>query len=346
MNAKEIVRRTLDFEYPERVAQSFWDETDLNGIGPQVESSATEWKQIGESEWERYDEWGNTWGRIDPTSKGEVTKGVLDDLNDLESYEFPDYSNSADYDNVREFVKNTPDKWIIGGLPGFTFNIARKLRKLEHYLMDILLEPAAIHRMHDRIDIVLKDLINNYGTTGVDAIMFPEDWGTQEQTLLSPQLWREEFFPRTKMLCELAHSYGMKVMMHSCGKIEAIVPGLIEAGIDCLQFDQPKLHGIDKLASYQENARITFWCPVDIQKTLQTKNETIIRAEAKEMIDKLWKGRGGFIAGWYGDNPSIGLEPVWQEIAADEYRKQGIISNYCSDGYERCDTVAPTYAAR
>jgi len=111
--------------------------------------------------------------------------------------------------------------------------------------------------------------------------------------------------------------------MHSCGKIEDIVPGLMEAGIDVLQFDQPDLHGINMLADHQKRGKITFWCPVDIQKTLQQRDEIVIRNRAKEMLDRLWRGRGGFIAGYYGDNASIGLEPKWQNYACDEFRKPG-----------------------
>ena len=116
--------------------------------------------------------------------------------------------------------------------------------------------------------------------------------------------------------------------MHSCGKIESIIPGLMEAGIDVLQFDQPTLHGIDILASHQEKGKITFWCPVDIQKTLQQCDEKIIRDEAKEMLDKLWHGRGGFIAGYYSDNESIGLDPKWQDYACDEFSNVGQSVNY------------------
>ena len=46
------------------------------------------------------------------------------------------------------------------------------------------------------------------------------------------------------------------------------------------------------------------------------------------MLDKLWKGKGGFIAGYYGDNTSIGLEPEIQEYACDEFLKCGVRSNY------------------
>ena len=144
-----------------------------------------------------------------------------------------------------------------------------------------MLDTEKIHKLHDRIDELLIDMIRNYAIAGVDSIMFPEDWGTQTQTLINPKLWYEEFFPRFQRLCGIAHEFGIKVFMHSCGAIGAIIPGLIDAGVDLLQFDQPTLHGIDNLASYQEKAKITFWCPVDIQKTLQTRDEQKIRVEAK-----------------------------------------------------------------
>lgn len=116
--------------------------------------------------------------------------------------------------------------------------------------------------------------------------------------------------------------------MHSCGAIGEIIPGLIDAGIDLLQFDQPKLHGIDALADYQKKGKITFWCPVDIQKTLQTKDENIIKDQAREMLDKLWHGKGGFVAGYYSDNTSIGLDPKWQNIAIAEFLQRGSADNY------------------
>lgn len=323
MTSREIVRRTLEGSGPERVARSFED-SDFQWAGCDAKTSATGWKRIGTGRWERTDEWGNLWQRLDPTSKGEVVRGVLDDLASIESCEFPDFSRPSDYASVPARLAAAPDKWLLGGLPGFAFNIARKMRKLDQYLMDLALEADRIRALHDRIDDMLEKMIRNYAAAGVDGVMFPEDWGTQGQTLISPGMWREEFFPRYARLCGIARSLGIKVFMHSCGKIGGIVPGLMEAGIDVLQFDQPDLHGIDALAAHQARGRITFWCPVDIQKTLQQRDEEAIRAKAREMLDKLWRGRGGFIAGYYGDNASIGLDPKWQGFACEEFLKMGI----------------------
>ena len=331
MTPREIVRRTLEYDRPERVARSF-EESDLRGAGSSAATHATEWREVGGGRWERTDEWGNQWARVDDTSKGEVVAGVLDDLDDLDSYVFPDYSRPEDYESVRRTREENPDSWLSGGLPGFAFNIARKMRRLDHYLMDLLLERDRVRELHDRIDAVLEHMIRNYAAVGVDGVMLVEDWGTQRQTLISPQLWNEEFRPRFEHLCGLAHGLGLKVFMHSCGQIGPIVPGLVEAGIDLLQFDQPGLHGIENLARHQERGKITFWCPVDIQTTLQTEDEGSIRAEARELLDRLWQGRGGFIAGYYSDNASIGLDPKWQAHACDEFTTRGVASRYPGAG--------------
>jgi hypothetical protein len=327
MTSREIVHRTLEFNSPDRVARSY-RESDFCKVSCKAKTHETEWAETGGGRWERTDEWGNTWGRVDPTSKGEVTRGVLTDLKALDDYEFPDYSNAASYRVIEAKRAEFPEKWLVGGMPGFAFNIARKMRKLDTYLMDLLLERERIRELHDRIDALLEDMIRNYAASGVDSVMFPEDWGTQDRTLIHPDLWRDEFFPRFANLCGIAHKLGIKVFMHSCGRIAAIVPGLIEAGIDVLQFDQPDLHGIGAMSRYQEENRITFWCPVDIQNTLQTQNESIIRARAKEMLDELWCGRGGFIAGFYKDNASIGLDPKWQDIASDAFTRNGVRARY------------------
>jgi uroporphyrinogen decarboxylase len=324
VESKEIVQKTLNFDKPNRVARSF-GESDMVVCSYQVETQATSWIRISDRRWERIDEWGNIWGRLDDTSKGEVIRGALEGDVTIETLNFPDFNNPSAYHQAAGIAVKYPDKWIIGSMPGFTFNIARKLYKLENYLCELMLEPDAIHLLHNRIDEMLLQMIANYARAGVDCIMFPEDWGTQTQTMISPQLWCKEFRPRFVKLCAAAHDAGLRVFMHSCGAIGAIIPDLIRSGIDVLQFDQPTLHGIDQLAAWQADQPITYWCPVDIQRTLQTHNERLIEAEAQEILQKLWQGRGGFIAGFYPDEASIGLEPYWQQIACNTFLKYGRI---------------------
>jgi len=331
MNSREIVIRTLEYTGPERVAASFpepyWH--DMRSTHYTLAGFHPEWREVRPGRQEYVDEWGNTWARVDRSSKGEVVRGVLEDWSQLDNLDLPDLANPANFDAVRAACAQRPnERFIIGGLPGFPFNIARKMRRLDSFLMDLLLEPEKVDVLLTCLEDLLAHTIIQYAKAGVDAVMFPEDWGTQEGLMIRPDLWRQVFKHRFERLCSVAHEHGIKVFMHSCGKITDIIPDLIEAGIDLLQFDQPRLHGLDRLAEF--HGRITFWCPVDIQKTLQTKDEDLIRAEAKELIDKLGGPEGGFIAGYYGDNESIGLELHWQDVACrafmehGDYRKRGI----------------------
>jgi len=328
MNSREIVLGTLNYTGTERVAGSmpepYWN--DLKSASLRLQGYKPEWQHVGGGRQEYVDEWGNTWARIDDYSKGEVSRGALDDIDDVYDLPLPDLANPANYDRARA-VYNDPnnDRFRIGGLPGFPFNIARKLRRLDQFLMDLLLEQEKVAVLLRRIEDLLAETMVQYAAAGADGVMFPEDWGTQKGLMVNPELWREVFKPGFVRLCGVAHENGLKVLMHSCGKTTAIIPDLIEAGIDLLQFDQPQLHGLDQLARF--HGQITFWCPVDIQKTLQTRDPALIEADAKAMIELLGGPEGGFIAGYYGGNEAIGLDPSVQDVACRAFSKYGDYRN-------------------
>jgi uroporphyrinogen decarboxylase len=324
MDSREIVRRTLEFSGPERVAASFpepyWN--DFCNVNYDLPGHPRPWQRMPSGRQEYVDEWGNTWARLDATSKGEVARGALEDWADLDKLVLPDLANPAHFEGVRAVCADPANtRFRLGGLPGFPFNIARKLRRLDQFLMEVLLMPDEVSTLLKRIEDLLAATIEQYAAAGVDGVMFPEDWGTQLSLMVSPSTWRQMFAPGFQRLCAVAHDHGVKVLMHSCGKITVIIPDLIAAGIDLLQFDQPTLHGIDVLAGFK--GQITFWCPVDIQKTLQSHDEAAIAAEAAEMIAKLGGSDGGFIAGYYGDNVAIGLDPHWQDVACRAFMAAG-----------------------
>jgi hypothetical protein len=328
MNSKTIVEKTLEFDSPERLAFS-WAPADFCWGGPELPNPEGEWREVHPGVWERKDEWGNTWRRLDPTSKGEVAVGALGDLKDIERLPLPDFSRPEYYEQARRNFESEPEKYPIGGIHGYTFSIARKLRRMEQYLMDLVSEPEAIGRLHDRVDEQIRCQMLRLAEAGASCIMLAEDWGTQLDLLISPRLWRKEFKPRFLALNVYAHSLGLKVFMHSCGKMTVIIPDLVESGVDLLQFDQPQVHGIETLQAFQEQAlangrRLTYWCPVDIQKTLQTRDEAAIRSEAVELVRRLWhrdgkRATGGFTGGFYSDEASLGLEAKWQEIASEAF---------------------------
>jgi len=179
-----------------------------------------------------------------------------------------------------------------------------------------------VRRLNGLVMDELEKAVARMAEAGADAVMFPEDWGTQDRLLMSPRTFRELFLPEHERLCRAAARAGLDVWMHSCGYIWEIIGDLIGAGVKVLQFDQPSLYGIERLAA-AFGGRVTFDCPVDIQRTLQTRDAAKIRDEARRLVELLGAGGGGFVATRYGDEPSIGLEPKWQDIACDAFVEYG-----------------------
>jgi len=323
MTPREIVLRTITFARPERIAMGLPDPypKDFVSAGtsadPNWKPSRTFSPEQG-AMWE--DEWGNVWARLDNFSKGEVVEGALSDWSQLDDYRMPTYDDPSRYQAARATFAEHPGRFKIGGLPGFPFAIMRYLRRMEVFLADLILHPREVRCLADRVTALLVRCIENWAAVGADGVMFAEDWGTQDRLLVSPAMWRELFKPDFQVLCSAARRCKITVWMHSCGYIYDIISDLIECGISVLQLDQPGLFGVDRLAS-EFGGRVTFWCPVDIQRVLPTGDAERIEAFARDMVVKLGANGGGFIAGYYGGNEAIGVRPEWQDIACRAFVK-------------------------
>jgi len=322
MTQREIFTDVLTFNDPPRIGMSMPDPyPDDLLVCEWGGDTATPLEPQG-NELKRWrDAWGVTWASLTDYDKGEVVAGAVEDWADLDAYVPPDMHREEDYRDLTEQFADDEEHFRVGMVPGFVFNIARKLRKLEDYLCDLMLEREKIDRLHDIVRSQLLTAIDRMAAAGADAVGFCEDWGTQDRLMISPQMWREIFKPEFKTLAGRAHDHGLYVWMHSCGLITEIIPDLIECGVNLLQFDQPRLHGIDKLAEFA--GKITFQCPVDIQTTLQTHDADLIRAEAGELVEKLGSAGGGFVAGYYWGNQAIGIEPEVQDHACRAFVEFG-----------------------
>jgi uroporphyrinogen-III decarboxylase len=100
--------------------------------------------------------------------------------------------------------------------------------------------------------------------------------------------------------------------MHSCGYNWALIDDLVEAGVDCFQFDQPSAYDMPALAKKLREKKVGLWAPVDIQKVLPTGDRTFIEAESRRLVETF---RGGLMLKNYGDLNGIGVQPEWDQWA-------------------------------
>jgi hypothetical protein len=69
---------------------------------------------------------------------------------------------------------------------------------------------------------------------GLDAIFLGDDIAFKSGPLLAPAWFRKHYFARLTRVLAAYHRRGIKVLFHSDGNLNAIMDGLVEAGIDGL----------------------------------------------------------------------------------------------------------------
>ncbi len=66
----------------------------------------------------------------------------------------------------------------------------------------------------------------------LDIIIFHDDWGHQRSSFFSADTCREMLLPSLSRVVDACHRNGMLFDLHCCGKVESLLPVMIEAGVD------------------------------------------------------------------------------------------------------------------
>lgn len=317
MNSREIILANLNHESPPRCGMTFegdrMNDIILAPVLPSPNYAAKRWQ---EGDLEYYDdEWGNLWARmVDGCAKGEIRKPVLENWSQLDSLRPPDAKHPDCYKLLHEQFAEPSDKFKMALIGGWVFDNARYLRKMEVYFMDMAVYPEELRRLHSMVASVIEDRIHGAAAAGAEGILIGEDMGTQTGLLFSPQMFRDYFKKEYMRLMGIAHHYGMKIFMHSCGRNWDILDDLMDCGVDCFQFDQPTVYDMPALAEKLRKRKVALWSPVDIQKVLPTGNREYIENETDRMLQIF---QGGLIMKNYPDLHGIGVKPEWDQWAYD-----------------------------
>jgi uroporphyrinogen decarboxylase len=140
-----------------------------------------------------------------------------------------------------------------------------------------------IINLSDKLVEFDKGIIDGYSNLSVDGIWFSDDWGTQNNLMISPELWRHFFRPRYESLCEYTHNKGMQVWFHSCGNITKIIPDFINIGVDVLHLGQPYVMDIDNIVKEYKD-KICFFGGIDVQNKLLNSSPLGVQKHVEEIL--------------------------------------------------------------
>jgi uroporphyrinogen decarboxylase len=198
-------------------------------------------------------------------------------------------------------LRSQTDRAIIGLFGGNLLEMGQFLYRNDNFFMLLAANPARAHEFLDRVvEMHLANLDRFLGAVGphIDIILFGDDLGMQNGPQVSPKMYREFFFPREKVMWARARQLAphIKIMLHCCGGVRELFPGLIEAGLDAINPVQITCRGMDPAELKREFGRdLTFWgggC--DTRFVLGHGGPDDVRRNVRELVP-IWKPGGGFV---------------------------------------------------
>jgi uroporphyrinogen decarboxylase len=232
------------------------------------------------------------------------------------SFPLPDILEDYRWEHLPERIAELKSKdYVVMNGPPFIdmFEPAWYLRGFEQLLMDLYVDPPMAEACLERMTQIKCQLARRYTEAGVDVLIYGDDIGEERNTILSPESWRTWLKPRLRRAIEAAKEANPDVLCyyHSDGNIEALIPELIETGVQILNPVQPEC--MDPVAIKKRYGQtLTLWGTIGTQRLMPFASPEEVSSTVKAMIRQLGYNGGLVIA------PTHILEPEvpWENIVA------------------------------
>lgn len=195
-----------------------------------------------------------------------------EDIKEVDSFDWPkaDYLNFDSYINRLDEVRSK-GKAVFGGFWTFIFQITVDFFGMENLFIKMYTNPEIVQGVIEHVvDFYLEanKRLFEKAADKIDAFFWANDLGSQHDLLISPEFFRRFYAPGFKKIVDLAKSYNLKVIMHSCGAVAKLIPDFIDIGIEGLHPLQAKAAGMqaENLAQYKND--LFFMGGVDTQELL------------------------------------------------------------------------------
>ena len=229
-------------------------------------------------------------GEVDAMNRTLTAPGCFHDAEDMEDlvFDWPDPAAYIDAAECRRRVEMAPEgKTVLGILWSAHFQDTCAAFGMETALMNMIAAPELYEAVNEKVlEFYLKaNRIFYEATKGkLHAVLIGNDMGSQRGLMISPELVRRFVIPGCRRLTEQAHSYGLKVIYHSCGAISDIIPDLIDAGVDIIHPIQALAAGMEPEGLKEKfGDRVSFCGGVDTQELLVHGTPEDVRKKVEEL---------------------------------------------------------------
>lgn len=231
-----------------------------------------------------FDEWGI--GHWAGGTEGSLDKAFppLDraqSVREIEAHPSPMIETGVDTSAV---VKFHTAGYPVFGYAGSIYEWSWWLRGMESFMMDLVSEPAMAEAVVRKVEAHTTRLAMASAAAGVDVLCFYDDVGMQSGMQIAPELWRQFIKPAWRRVIETvrARHPQARFFFHCCGKIDAIVADIVEAGFDVLHPLQPEC--MDFESAYRRYGRdIALAATISAQRIFPFGSPDDVRREVRRL---------------------------------------------------------------
>ena len=223
-------------------------------------------------------------------------KGPITSWKEFEAYPWPDpaqYATPA----LEWYQTHLPENMcLIGGLVGSIFENVSFLMGYETLCMALYEQRDLVAALSRKLtELYCAELERILRFERVKLIWGSDDLGFRSGTLISPKDLRELFLPGHYRLAEMAHDAGRPYLLHSCGKLDAIMEDLIGGvGVDAKHSYEDTIVDVCEVKS-RYGSRMSILGGLDVD-FLCRASETQIRERVRETL-RHCQPNGGYCLG-------------------------------------------------
>lgn len=225
---------------------------------------------------------------------GHYAGGWIRSRRDLDGQEPPPIEPGlASMDERMAKVAGTPLGTFLY-IPSFfpSAHVSMGLEAFSYALVDD--RPFIEHFMDRALDFLLT-AVREALKRPVDFMFVDCDCAFKNGLMINPTVFRELWFERTRRLIEPAQEKGIPVTFHSDGKLDELLPMLVELGINAVHPIEPAANDIYAVKE-RWGKEICVMGNIDVAGALAFGSPDEVRADAREHIRRLGPG-GHYVLG-------------------------------------------------
>ena len=275
---------------------------DIAGVGPNATRQPGDFGRYFDQPGMSWEEWGRgrIWDDLHQYASYHYPLEHAETVDEILAYPWPDLDADYRYEGLEGRVAQLHRQGyaVRGGLAETVFEIAWQLRSMDALFADMIAGDEKAVLLLDKIAERRVATARAYARAGVDMIQTGDDVAMQTGLLMSRKMWRQWFRPRLARVIEAARAEKPDIIIeyHSDGKINDLIPDLIETGIDVLNPVQPEC--VDHAWAKQTfGDRLAFSGGLGVQSVLPFGTPEEVYNHTRTAIQTLGQGGTGFIVG-------------------------------------------------